>query len=107
MVCGGRCEEKRINWHNSVDIAQMCVMLGSSTPTCAIQRTALGGLPMAALDFSASTRRALARKGIAIIGAQAAPAFDGDSTFSGRVYRLTDNGAHKLRTHAEVMGLAQ
>lgn len=62
---------------------------------------------MAALDFSASTRRALARKGIAVVGSQAAPAFDGDKVFSGRVYRLDHNGTHKLRTHAEVMELAQ
>lgn len=58
-------------------------------------------------DFNASTRKALARKGITVIGMQAAPAYDGDTSFSGRVYRLDDNGCCRMRSHAEVLELAQ
>lgn len=58
-------------------------------------------------DFTAKTRNALARKGIVVVGVQAAPAFDGDTTFSGRTYRLDDNGCCRMRSHAEVLELAQ
>lgn len=58
-------------------------------------------------DFSSKTRNALARKGIVVLGAQAAPAFEGDTSFSGRTYRLDDNGCCRMRSHAEVMEMAQ
>jgi hypothetical protein len=57
-------------------------------------------------DFSPTTLKALARKGIRVIGMQAAPAYAGDETFSGRAYRLDDNGCCRIRSHAEVMALA-
>lgn len=57
-------------------------------------------------DFSRTTLKALASRGIIVIGTQAAPAFDGDQYFSGRVYRLDDNGCHKIRSHSEVMEMA-
>ena len=58
-------------------------------------------------DFSSSTLKALAARGVKVVGAQAAPAYDGDATFSGRVYRLDDNGCGKIRSHSEVLELAQ
>lgn len=58
-------------------------------------------------DFSSLTRKALAARGIFVTGAQAAPAYEGDTTFSGKVYRLDDNGCSKMRTHAQVLELAQ
>lgn len=58
-------------------------------------------------DFSRKTVNALARKGIKIIGTQAAPAYEGDTVFAGRNYRLDDNGTGKVRSRAEVEELAQ
>lgn len=58
-------------------------------------------------DFSRKTIAALARKGISVIGAQAAPAFEGDETFSGKNYRLDQNGCGIVRSHAQVLELAQ
>lgn len=58
-------------------------------------------------DFSSLTLRLLQKRGIRVVGTQAAPGLDGDKTFSGRVYRLDDNGCHCIRTHKEVMELAQ
>ena len=57
-------------------------------------------------DFSAKTIRALRIKGIRVIGTQAVPDFEGDRYFSGVAYRLDDNGAHRVRSHAEVLRLA-
>lgn len=59
-----------------------------------------------ARDFSAVTRRALLRKGIRIVGAQAVPAFDGDRYFSGVAYMLDINGCGCLRRFSEVLELA-
>lgn len=58
-------------------------------------------------DFSSLTLKVLAKRGIRVIGTQAAPAYAGDETFSGRNYRLDDNGCAKVRSHSEVMGMAQ
>lgn len=58
-------------------------------------------------DFSALTLKSLAKKGIRVIGAQAAPAYDGDSFLTGKAYRLDDNGCGKIRTHAQVLEMAQ
>ena len=57
-------------------------------------------------DFSRTTIAALAKKGIRVIGTQAAPAFDGDTAYSGRMYRIDDNGCGKIRSHSEIMGMA-
>lgn len=57
-------------------------------------------------DFDRKVIAALRRKGIKVIGTVAIPAFEGDTTFSGRAYRLDDNGTHKVRSHAEVLALA-
>lgn len=59
-----------------------------------------------AQDFSAAERRALLRKGIAIVGSQAVPAFDGDRYFSGRAYMLDIEGKGCLRSYREVLALA-
>lgn len=57
-------------------------------------------------DFDRKVIAALRRKGIKVIGTVAIPAFEGDTTFSGRAYRLDDNGTHKIRSHSEVLELA-
>jgi hypothetical protein len=61
----------------------------------------------AQLDFSAATRKALASRNIRVIGSQAAPAYEGDTSFSGRVYQLSDDGCSIMRTHSQVMEMAQ
>lgn len=61
----------------------------------------------AARDFSRKTLAALAARNITVIGAQAAPAFDGDTSFSGRVYQISEDGCAKMRTHSQVMEMAQ
>ena len=57
-------------------------------------------------NFSTKTVKALAAKGIAIVGAQAVPAFEGDVYFSGVAYMLDDNGTGRLRTFTEVLAIA-
>lgn len=61
----------------------------------------------AARDFSRKTLAALAKNGIAVIGSQAAPAHDGDTTFSGRVYQVSVDGCAMMRSHSQVMEMAQ
>lgn len=58
-------------------------------------------------DFSRTTLKTLASRGINVIGTQAVPSFDGDQYFTGRAYRLDDNGYHKVRSHSEVMDMAK
>ena len=57
-------------------------------------------------NFSTKTVKALAAKGIAIVGSQAVAAFEGDVYFSGVAYMLDDNGTGRLRTFTEVLALA-
>jgi hypothetical protein len=59
------------------------------------------------LDFSAATRKALANRGIRVIGSQAAPAYDGDTSFSGRVYQIVKDDCSMMRNRAQIMELAQ
>lgn len=56
--------------------------------------------------FSPKTIKQLNKKGISITGTQAAPAFEGDAYFSGVVYMLTYKDAAFLRTHSQVIILA-
>lgn len=58
-------------------------------------------------DFSARTRSLLSSKGISVVGTQAVPAWDGDTCFSGVAYMLSYNGQGFLRTHSQVVCLAQ
>jgi hypothetical protein len=58
-------------------------------------------------DFSRTTLKALANHGITVLRAQAAPAYEGDETFSGRVYEICQDGCSKMRSHAQVMELAR
>ncbi len=60
-----------------------------------------------ARDFSATTRRALLKRGIAVIGLCSIPG-EGDMPWanSTRGYRLDNNGEHQIRTHAEVRAMA-
>ena len=58
-------------------------------------------------DFSAKTRRALAKKGIEIINTTAIPG-EGPMPWANatRGYELNDNGTHRLCTHSQVMAMA-
>jgi hypothetical protein len=60
-----------------------------------------------ARDFSAKVRRQLDKKGVAIVGIQAVPDFEGDKYFSGTAYQLVAHGTSFLRTHSEVCTMAQ
>lgn len=57
-------------------------------------------------DFSKKTLKALATKGVSIIGSQAVPDFDGDRYFSGVAYKLDCNGTGCLRTYSQVIVMA-
>lgn len=58
-------------------------------------------------DFSKTTLAKLAARGITVLRAQAAPAYKGDETFSGRVYLIVEDGCLKMRSHAQVMEMAR
>lgn len=61
---------------------------------------------IASKDFSKKTINALTKKGVSIEGVQAIPAFDGDTFFSGVAYLLSANGAGFIRTHSQVVVMA-
>lgn len=56
--------------------------------------------------FSKKTVKALNKKGISIVGIQAAKAFEEDSLFSDTVYQLSFNGTGFIRTHSQVVVIA-
>ncbi len=58
-------------------------------------------------DFALAVRRALARKGISIIGTTVIPG-TGDLPYANgeRGYCLDDNGTHRVRSYREVVALA-
>jgi hypothetical protein len=60
-------------------------------------------------DFSASTLRALARKGIVILGITAIPDMSSAMPFANatRGYRVDDNGCGRIWTHAQVREAAR
>ena len=58
-------------------------------------------------DFSKKTLAQLDKKGIKIVGSQAIPAFPGDKYFSGVSYSLSVNSRGFIRTHSQVVILAQ
>lgn len=60
-----------------------------------------------ARDFSATTRRALLKRGIAVIGICAIPDMSSSMPYANatRGYNLDDNGTHRIRTHAEVRAM--
>lgn len=62
-----------------------------------------------ARDFSPATRRALIKKGIAVIGTCAIPDMSHPMPYANasRGYQLSDNGTFKIRTHAEVRAIAE
>ena len=59
--------------------------------------------PIASKDFSRKTLGQLARKGIAVAGAQFAPDAQGSFANGERVYVLVVNGCQYIRTHAQVL----
>jgi hypothetical protein len=58
-------------------------------------------------DFSATTRRALARKGVAIYGITLVPAADGSFANGTRAYKVDDNGCGRIWTFAQVLEAAR
>jgi hypothetical protein len=56
--------------------------------------------------FSAKTLKALAAKGIRIVGAQTLPGPNGDYASGDVAYLLDDNGTGRLRTFRQVLDLA-
>jgi hypothetical protein len=61
---------------------------------------------IASKDFSSKTINALAKKGVEIVRTKAVPAFEGDQYFSGVAYMLSFNGSGFLRTHSQVLVMA-
>ena len=57
--------------------------------------------------FGRRVVKGLNRKGITFWGIQGAPAFPGDTTNSGIVYRISVAGEHQVRTHSEVVSLSE
>lgn len=59
-------------------------------------------------DFSRTTLRALARKGIRVIGTQLVPDMSHEMPWTNPTvcYVVDDNGTGKVRTHGEVLALA-
>lgn len=57
-------------------------------------------------DFSAKTLRQLAAKNVQLYSALAIPAFEGDTCFSGVAYQLVWKGNGFIRTHSQVITLA-
>ena len=60
-------------------------------------------------DFSKKTLRALARKGIRLIGLTTIPDMSSDMPYANgdRGYCLDDNGCHRIRTFTQVLELAR
>lgn len=56
-------------------------------------------------DFTRKTLNALKAKGVVVLRAQAAPAYEGDTSFSGRVYQIAVDSCSKMRTHSQVLEL--
>jgi hypothetical protein len=59
-----------------------------------------------ARDFSAVVRRALLKKGIAVIGITNVPGPGGDYTNGSRGYQLANAGTFMIRGYFEVIALA-
>ena len=61
----------------------------------------------ASRDFTSKTVRALAKKGIRIIGICAIPDMSHPMPYANasRGYNLDDNGTHKIRSHKEVAAI--
>lgn len=60
----------------------------------------------AARDFSRSTLRRLAARGVEIIGRESVPAHDGDAYFSGVAYVVAIDDRAVVRTFLDVIALA-
>lgn len=58
-------------------------------------------------DFSPKTLKALAKKGIRVIGATWLPGQDGSFANGETGYNLDDNGTHRVRRFREVLELAK
>lgn len=59
-------------------------------------------------DFSKKTLKAVARKGVSLIGLQAIPDMASAMPYANaqRGYVVNDNGTCRVLTHGEVLGLA-
>lgn len=58
-------------------------------------------------DFNRKTLADLAKRNIVVIGSQAAPAYEGDWSLSGRSYQLSVDGCSVMRSHSQVLEMAQ
>jgi len=58
------------------------------------------------LDFSKTTRRALARKGMEIYGITFIPGLDGSFASGERAYKVNDNGCGRILTFRQVLEAA-
>lgn len=56
--------------------------------------------------FSTSTRKALAKRGVRIVGITALPDATGSYLNSSTGYQLDDNGCQRIRTYLEVRAIA-
>lgn len=57
-------------------------------------------------DFTAKTRRALAAKGISVLGIQAIPDANGNFSNAQRGYKINDNGCGRIWTRNQVIEAA-
>jgi protein-tyrosine-phosphatase len=57
-------------------------------------------------DFSKKVIDKLRKKGIEVVGVQAAPLDEKDVYFSDKVYKLSVNGNGMIRTHSQVIVMA-
>lgn len=62
---------------------------------------------IAAKNFSKNTLAKLAKLGIAVTGSMAVAGFEGDWAFTGVAFTLDDNGTGRVRSHAEVLAIAE
>lgn len=60
-------------------------------------------------DFTAATRRSLAKRGIALLKPTVIPAASGEMPFANgdRGYEVDDNGCHRILTFAQVLEAAR
>jgi hypothetical protein len=60
-------------------------------------------------ELSKATVRALAKKGVAVVGRQALPDASSSMPYANasRGYVLSDNGVCRVRSHAEVLAMAE
>ena len=64
-------------------------------------------VPQFSRNFSASTLKALAGKGVFIYSSQASPAYPGDVYFTGTSYKLCHKGTSFIRSFDQIITMAK